>query len=186
MILNDIRIAGLAAGGMISPFVAESTKGPGGTSYGMSSFGYDVRVGNEWVEYRRNNDEPLDPANIQEGDVKRTTADEFVLRQGGFVLACTLETITMPRDCIGRVMDKSSLARCGITLQNTVLEPKWRGQITLEIFNNSPRPVLLRAGQGIAQVIFERGDPCRISYADRNGKYQYQQGVTLPRSGAAV
>jgi dCTP deaminase len=186
MILNDIRIAGLAALGMIEPFVSQSTKGPGGTSYGLSSMGYDIRVGNEWVEYRRNNDEPLDPANIKEEDTRRVVADEFVLRQGAFVLACTIETIAMPRDLIGLVKDKSSLARCGLTVQNTVLEPGWCGQVTLEIYNNSPRPVLLRAGQGIAQVIFERGDPCAVSYADRKGKYQGQVGVTLPRSGVAA
>jgi dCTP deaminase len=186
MILNDIRIMGRAAVGMITPFVATSTQGPGGTSYGLSSFGYDVRVGREWVEYRRNNDEPLDPANIREDDTKRTVADEFVIRPGCFVLACTLEILSIPRDCIGLVKDKSSLARCGLTVQNTVLEPEWRGQVTLEIYNNSPRPVLLRAGQGIAQVIFETGDPCHVSYADRKGKYQDQQGVTLPRAGVAA
>jgi dCTP deaminase len=185
MILNDVQITGLAGGGMISPFVGESTKGPGGTSYGLSSYGYDIRVGDEWVTYRRNNDEPLDPANILDTDTCRTVADEFILRQGQFVLACTMETIAMPRDCVGMVMDKSSLARCGITLQTTVLEPEWRGQITLEIFNNSPRPVLLRAGQGIAQVIFHRGEPCFVSYADRKGKYQDQAGVTLPRCARA-
>ncbi len=182
MILNDVQITGLALGGMISPFVAQSTKGPGGTSYGLSSFGYDVRVGNEWVQYRANNDVPLDPANILDEDISRVWGDEFVLRQGQFVLACTLETLSIPRDCLGMVKDKSSLARCGITLQTTVLEPEWRGQITLEIFNNSPRPVVLRAGQGIAQVVFERGAPSRVSYADRKGKYQDQKGVTLPRA----
>lgn len=183
MILNDAQITGLAAGGMITPFVRTSTKGPGGTSYGLSSFGYDIRVGNEWVQYRRNNDEPLDPANIQESDTCRTVADEFVLRQGQFVLAHSLETLNIPRDCLGLVKDKSSLARCGLTVQNTVLEPEWlQGQITLEIFNNGPRPVLLRAGQGIAQVVFLRGAPCFVSYADRKGKYQGQTGVTLPRA----
>jgi dCTP deaminase len=114
--------------------------------------------------------------------VKRTVADEFVLRPREFVLAHTIETLDMPRDCLGLVKDKSSLARCGLTVQNTVLEPGWRGQITLEIYNNGPRPVLLRAGQGIAQVIFERGEPCLVSYADRQGKYQDQRGVTLPRA----
>lgn len=182
MILSDIQITGLAVGGMITPFVRTSTKGPGGTSYGLSSFGYDIRVGNEWVQYRRNNDEPLDPADIRDEDTCRTVADQFILRQGQFVLAHTIETLSVPRDCIGLVKDKSSLARCGLTVQNTILEPEWRGEITLEIFNNSPRPVLLRAGQGIAQVIFQRGAPCFVSYADRKGKYQDQTGVTLPRA----
>jgi dCTP deaminase len=187
MILNDIRIMGRAAVGMITPFVAQSTKGPGGTSFGLSSFGYDVRLGREFVSYRTNNDVPLDPAlEITEEDISRTYADQFVLRPNSFVLAHTLETLDMPRDCLGLVKDKSSLARCGLTVQNTVLEPGWRGQITLEIYNNGPRPVLLRAGQGIAQVIFERGDPCHVSYADRKGKYQDQSGVTLPRASVEV
>lgn len=185
MILNDFQIIGHANQGMISPFVAHSTKGPGGTSYGLSSFGYDVRVGNEWVTYRRNNDVPLDPANILESDTCRVVSDEFILRQGQFVLAHTIETLDLPRDCLGLVKDKSSLARCGMHVQNTVLEPGWRGQVTLEIFNNSPRPVLIRAGQGIAQVIFERGAPCMVSYADRKGKYQGQVGVTLPIASVA-
>jgi dCTP deaminase len=186
MILNDIAISGLARRGMIAPFVGHSAAGPGNTSYGLSSFGYDVRVGNEWVEYRTNNDVPLDPANILDDDVKRTVCDEFVLRPRQFVLARTVETLCIPRDCIGRVMDKSSLARFGITLQTTVLEPEWRGQVTLEIFNNCPRPVMLRAGQGIAQIVFERGEPCLVSYADRKGKYQDQVGVTLPRVTAVA
>jgi dCTP deaminase len=187
MILNDIRIMGRAAVGMITPFVATSAKGPGGTSYGLSSFGYDVRLGREFVSYRTNNDVPLDPAlDITEEEISRTVADQFVLRPNSFVLACTLEVLSIPRDCLGLVKDKSSLARLGITLQTTVLEPGWTGQVTLEIYNNNPRPVLLRAGQGIAQVLFERGEPCHVSYADRKGKYQGQQGVTLPRPGVAA
>jgi dCTP deaminase len=177
---------GRAAVGMITPFVATSTKGPGGTSYGLSSFGYDVRVGREWVTYRRNNDEPLEIGAISEDDVKRTFSDEFVLRPREFVLAHTMEIIDVPRDCLAFVMDKSSLARVGLHLQTTVLESGWRGRTTLEIFNNNCRPVRLRAGQGIAQVIFATGDPCRVSYADRKGKYQDQQGVTLPRSSGEV
>jgi dCTP deaminase len=187
MILNDIRIIGRAAVGMITPFVAHSTKGPGGTSFGLSSFGYDVRVGREWVEYRTNNDVPLDPSReITEEEVRRTTANVFVLRPNSFVLAHTMEILSIPRDCLGLVKDKSSLARLGITLQTTVLEPGWTGQVTLEIYNNNPRPVLLRAGQGIAQILFETGDPCYVSYADRKGKYQGQSGVTLPRSSGEV
>lgn len=190
MILNDAQISDLAADGMIHPFVGESTKGPGGTSYGLSSFGYDVRVGNEWVTYKGvtcfGAHQPLDPANVTEDEVYRVRRNEFVLPAGGFVLAHTMETLSMPRDVVGKVTDKSSLARCGITLQTTVLEPGWSGQVTLEIYNNSPRSVLLRAGQGIAQILFFRGAPCRISYADRKGKYQDQRGVTLPRAGRAA
>lgn len=182
MILNDIQIAALARGGMITPFVGESTKGPGGTSYGLSSYGYDVRLGGEWVEFRTNNDAPLEIGSLTEDDVKRTQADAFVLRPGAFVLAHTMEVIDMPRDCIAFVTDKSSLARFGITLQTTVLEPAWRGQVTLELFNNNCRPVRLHAGMGVAQVIFGRGNPCFVSYGDRAGKYQDQAGVTLPRS----
>jgi len=139
-------------------------------------------VGDEWVEYWSHGRAPyLDPANITEDDVFRRRSDEFVLPAGAFVLAHTVETLAMPRDVLGKVTDKSSLARCGITLQTTVLEPGWTGQITLEIYNNSPRAVLLRAGQGIAQVLFFKGSPCRVSYDDRKGKYQFQTGVTLPK-----
>jgi dCTP deaminase len=186
MILNDFQIIGYANQGMISPFVPRSTKGPGGTSYGISSFGYDVRVGNEWVEYRANNDAPIDALTLSDDDTRRTVSDEFILRPGKFVLAHTVETLDLPRDCLGLVKDKSSLARLGLHVQNTVLEPGWRGEVTLEIFNNGPRPVRLYAGQGIAQVIFERGNPCMVSYADRKGKYQNQVGVVLPRASVAA
>lgn len=176
MLLSDNEIA---LSGIIEPFEAEQVR-MAGTSYGLSSYGYDVRLGSEFVVIKPSA-EPLSPEWIGEEDVERIVADRFILRPGAFVLAVTAEYLTMPADVTGLVCDKSSWARCGLSVQNTVLEPGWHGEVTLELHNQSPRPLLLTAGQGIAQVLFVRGEPCRTSYADRAGRYQGQRGVTLPR-----
>lgn len=181
MILSDTEILDLIDAGMIAP--AERTlvgKAEGRISYGMSSYGYDVRLGQEFVLYK-DSTEPLDPLCVGPDDYDRCVADEVELGPGDFLLGVTMETIRMPRDVTAMLCDKSSLARCGISVQNTILEAGWCGELTLEIHNQLRRPVILRAGQGIGQLIFFRGAPCMTSYADRCGKYMGQVGVTLPR-----
>lgn len=176
MLLCDTQIS---LSEIVEPFEPEQIR-KAGTSYGLSSYGYDVRLGNEFVTFLPS-DKPLSPETISERDVVRELADKFVLHPGAFVLAVTAEYIRMPPDVTGLVCDKSSWARCGLSVQNTVLEPGWHGEVTLELHNQSPRPLLLTAGQGIAQVLFVRGMPCATTYADRAGRYQGQRGVTLPR-----
>ena len=105
----------------------------------------------------------------------------MLFRSHGFVLAHTVEWLKMPADVTGIIHDKSTYARLGCALQNTVIEAGWEGQITLEITNHNARPVVLRAGCGIAQIVFHRGVPCRSPYSARSGKYQGQSGVTPPR-----
>jgi dCTP deaminase len=181
VILSDREILELIDNGMISPAERRLVgRDEGRMSFGPSPYGYDVRLGPEFAVYKKS-DEPLDPRNVHPDDLEWSRHDsEFILPAKGFVLAVTIETITLPRDVTGLVHDKSSYARCGLNAMNTVLEGGWYGQVTLEIVNHLDRPVKLYVGQGIAQVLFFRGKPCRISYADRFGSYQGQMGVTLP------
>lgn len=184
MILSDTEIEFFARRyEMIVPF-QESLANKGVISHGPSSYGYDIRLGDTFVSYGRG-DKLVDPLNVRPEDTVTTTASEYVIGPKEFVLAYGMEYIRLPRDVTGLVMDKSTYARCGITLQNTVLEAGWEGEITLEITNHLDRPVMLRAGQGVAQLLFFRGEPCAVSYADRHGKYQRQRGVTLPRVAGA-
>jgi dCTP deaminase len=174
--------------GMISPF-QERLKEAGQISSGLSSYGYDARLGHEFAVYdeamQYPRTPPLDPLRVHEHDVQRFIAQPgrpFVLRAKGFVLAKTIEYIKMPPHVTGLVKDKSTYARCGIHVQNTVLEAGWEGEVTLEISNYLNRDVLLWPGQGIVQILFEESkDLCETSYAARSGKYQGQTGVTLPK-----
>jgi dCTP deaminase len=180
VLLNDYQIREAAEGGMIAPFSADQVR-EHGVSYGLSSFGYDIRLDCEFVFYGRSG-EPLSPETVCEDDVTRLRADEYLLPPKGFVLAVTKEYLRLPASVTGLVCDKSSWARCGLHVQNTVLEAGWEGQVTLELTNNLPhRPIRLRAGCGIAQVLFARGRIPLTTYAERQGRYQHQTGVTLPR-----
>ena len=178
MILSDFEIKQER---MIEPF--EHGK-KGSPSYGLSSYGYDIRLGEEFIEYTTNYPGDLDPrtpGTLKEGKQysKRQTSDTLVLPAGGFVLGHSMEVLTMPHDVVAMVKDKSTYARLGVTVQNTVLEPGWTGQITLEITNHNSRPVILLVGEGIAQLMFWKGKPCMTPYG--NGKYQDQTGAVLPR-----
>lgn len=182
-----IRRMALKAG-MITPF-EEGIKRPGIISYGLTSFGYDIRLANEFIEYilpaqtQNHAQNTIDPKNIDAG-VKRVTQQTsvFYLRPHGFVLARSVETFRIPRNVSCNVTGKSTYARCGISLVTTPLESEWIGTITLEITNNTELWVKLYAGEGIGQVQFhESNEDCETSYADKAGKYQGQTGVTLPR-----
>lgn len=178
MLLNDRQITDLAEQGMIAPFAPALVST--GLSRGLSSFGYDVTLSDEFALYQ-SDDEAIDPHRISEDDVHRFRAARWSLGPGEFLLGRTVETVTLPRHVTGLVCDKSTYARCGITLQNTVIEAGFSGTITLEITNHNCRPVILRAGEGIAQILFLTGYPCAVSYSTRGGKYMNQVGVELPR-----
>jgi dCTP deaminase len=177
---------------IVNPCLAKTSEG--GISHGLDPYGYSVRLGDEWAfmlspernfalfEESTKNDYIGRP-HVTMGCFKpehfnKIKASSVILAPGDFVLAHTMEYISMPKDVSGWVKDKSTNARCGLAVQNTVLEPGWKGQITLEITNHGPVPIQLLAGAGIAQVQFMRCVPCQTPYA---GKYQHQEGVVLPR-----
>ncbi|QDH14925.1 dCTP deaminase [Oecophyllibacter saccharovorans] len=166
--------------GMITPFV-EAQKREGVISYGLSSYGYDARVADEFRIFTDVDSAIVDP--------KHFTPDSFVTRKGditippnSFALAHTVETFRIPRDVLVLCLGKSTYARCGIIVNVTPLEPEWEGQVTIEISNTTPLPARIYANEGICQFLFFKGaSPCEVSYADRAGKYMHQTGVTPPR-----
>ncbi|MGF1633138.1 MAG: dCTP deaminase [Phycisphaerae bacterium] len=186
-ILCDSQIRGLVG---IEPF-AEATKRPGRISFGVSSYGYDVRVGTLFKVFTPTS--PLgtqaivDPKQFTEDmfvtvDVAATGRDHIIIPPNSFALAETVEIIDVPRDVLAICVGKSTYARCGLIVNVTPLEPEWRGKVTLEISNTTPLPAKVYANEGIAQMIFLRGERvCAQSYKDKGGKYQDQVGLTLPR-----
>lgn len=167
---------------MITPF-CEATSGNGIISYGLTSYGYDIRLAPEFITYVQDGiNDDIDPKNILDTDNITYSGNYFYLRPHGFVLARSIETFKIPRNVSCVVTSKSTYARCGVALLCTPLEPEWEGTITLEIANNTDLWVKLYAGEGIGQVqFFESDEECETSYADKKGKYQNQTGVTLPR-----
>lgn len=171
---------------MIDPFVCTSVrvneKNEKIVSYGLSSYGYDIRLQPKFDLFQaRDDDMVIDPRNPDQNShfSKGTVyADEVILPPGGFLLGVSIETFNIPRNILATCLGKSSLARCGVSVLVTPLEPEWSGQLVVEIHNTTPSPVIIRANEGIAQLIFNvTSDPCVLSYSDRNGKYQNQQGI---------
>lgn len=181
-IKSDIWIERMAREhGMIEPYVAELTKS-GVISFGPSSYGYDIRVANEFRIFHNVNSTVVDPKNFDSRSFVEFTGDICTIPPNSFALARSVEYIRMPRNVTGVVLGKSTYARCGIVTNFTPLEAGWEGHITIEISNTTPLPARIYANEGIAQVLFfESDEQCRISYADRKGKYQGQQGITLPK-----
>ena len=173
---------------MIEPFEPAQVRGAV-ISYGLSSYGYDVRLAEEF-KVPSDGDGVLDPKAISRGeaqgigsfvDVRASTLD---LAPNSFVLGRTVEYLRLPANVMALCMGKSSYARCGVVVNTTPFEPGWEGYATLCIANTGARPVRLYAGEGIGQVVFfESDEPCEITYADRAGKYQAQQGITPTRVG---
>jgi len=164
----------------IEPF-ADATPRPGAISYGLSSYGYDVRVGRRFKVFTNAHCAVVDPKHFDPASFVDIEADHCLIPPNSFALAETVEFFEIPRDVIAVCMGKSTYARCGIIVNVTPLEPEWRGRITIEISNTTPLPAKIYAGEGIAQILFLRTDAvCRTSYADKKGKYQDQQGLTLP------
>ena len=170
----------IESGVKIEPF-ADGTYRSGVISYGVTSYGYDLRLGRKFKVFTNARCAIVDPKNFDPKSFIDLEADECLIPPNSFALAETVEYLEIPRDVIGVCVGKSTYARIGIIVNVTPLEPEWRGRVTIEISNTTPLPAKVYAGEGIAQVVFLRADaPCRTSYADKKGKYQDQPGLTLP------
>ena len=166
---------------MIEPFVDDLVRA-GVISYGVSSYGYDVRVGDEFKVFTNVFNTVVDPKNFDPKSFVDIKADQCVIPPNSFALASTIEYFRIPRDVLTVCLGKSTYARCGIIVNVTPFEPEWEGHVTIEISNTTPLPAKIYANEGLAQVLFFQGDePCEVSYADKKGKYLKQRGVTLPR-----
>ncbi len=166
---------------MIEPFVDGQVR-DGVISYGLSSYGYDIRVSDEFKIFTNVHSAVVDPKNFTPQSFIDYKGDICVIPPNSFVLAQTVEYFRIPRDIITICVGKSTYARCGLIVNVTPFEPEWEGFVTLEISNTTPLPARIYANEGIAQVLFFHADEvCEVSYADRNGKYQKQQNIMLPR-----
>jgi dCTP deaminase len=166
---------------MIEPFVDDQVR-QGVISYGVSSYGYDVRVGDDFKVFTNVYNTVVDPKNFDPKSFVDIKADVCIIPPNSFALASTIEYFRIPRDILTVCLGKSTYARCGIIVNVTPFEPEWEGHVTIEISNTTPLPAKIYANEGIAQVLFFQSDePCARSYKDKKGKYQAQRGVTLPR-----
>ena len=169
------------ANGMIEPFV-DGQKRDGCISYGLSSYGYDARVSDEFKIFTNIDSVIVDPKNFAANSFVDRKTDVCVIPPNSFALARTVEYFRVPRDVLVICLGKSTYARCGIIVNVTPLEPGWEGHVTLEFSNTTPLPAKIYANEGACQFLFLQGnEPCEVSYADRAGKYMAQRGVTLPR-----
>jgi len=166
---------------MISPF-EEKLQRQGVISYGLSSYGYDARVADDFKIFTNIDNALVDPKNFCDNSFVTRKADVCIIPPNSFVLAHTVEYFKIPRDVLVVCLGKSTYARCGLIVNVTPLEPEWEGHVTLEISNTTPLPAKVYANEGISQFLFLKADSlCETSYADRGGKYMKQTGVTLPR-----
>jgi dCTP deaminase len=166
---------------MIEPFV-ESQVRQGVISYGVSSYGYDIRVADEFKIFTNVHSAIVDPKSFDMRSMVDFRGDVCTIPPNSFVLARTVEYFRIPRRVLTLCVGKSSYARCGIIVNVTPFEPEWEGFVTLEVSNTTPLPARIYANEGIAQVIFfEADEECRVSYADKKGKYQAQQSIVLPK-----
>ncbi len=166
---------------MIEPFVDTQVR-EGVVSYGLSSYGYDIRVADEFKIFTNINNTVIDPKQFDPRSFVDIKADMCIVPPNSFALARTIEYFRIPRDVLTVCLGKSTYARCGIIVNVTPFEPEWEGFVTLEISNTTPLPARIYSNEGIAQVLFFQSDEvCERSYADKKGKYQKQQGVVLPK-----
>ena len=180
-VLSDKWIKKMALDGMISPF-EEKQISEGKISYGLSSFGYDARVSNEFKIFTNVNSEIVDPKNFKPSNFVTKNVSECIIPPNSFVLASTVEYFKIPKDVLVICLGKSTYARCGIIVNVTPLEPGWEGCVTLEFSNTTPLPAKIYANEGAAQFIFLKGNENpETTYAQRKGKYMKQTGVTLPK-----
>jgi dCTP deaminase len=167
--------------GMIEPFEERQVR-DGVVSFGLSSYGYDVRVADEFKVFTNINTTVIDPKNFDPRSLVDVKTDVCIIPPNSFALARTIEYFRIPRDVLTVCLGKSTYARCGIIVNVTPFEPEWEGTATLEISNTTPLPARIYANEGIAQVLFFQSDePCEVSYGDKKGKYLKQLAVTLPR-----
>ena len=166
---------------LIKPFVAKQ-KADGNISYGLSSFGYDARVSNEFKIFTDVDSALVDPKNFRNNSFVSRKSNECVIPPNSFVLASTVEYFKIPKDILVICLGKSTYARCGIIVNVTPLEPSWEGHVTLEFSNTTPLPAKIYANEGAAQFVFLKGsEEPETTYDQRNGKYMKQSGVTLPK-----
>jgi dCTP deaminase len=166
---------------MISPFEKKQVR-EGTISYGISSYGYDARVSDEFKIFTNVNNTIVDPKNFSLDGFVEKKSDTCIIPPNSFALASTVEYFKIPRDILVICLGKSTYARCGIIVNVTPLEPEWEGHVTLEFSNTSPLPAKIYANEGACQFLFLQGkEPPTISYADKKGKYMKQKGVTLPK-----
>jgi dCTP deaminase len=172
--------------GMIEPFVERQVRGEHDSrviSFGVSSYGYDVRCADEFKVFTNINSATVDPKNFDAGSFVDIKSDVCIIPPNSFALARTVEYFRIPRDVLTICLGKSTYARCGIIVNVTPLEPEWEGHVTLEFSNTTTLPAKIYANEGVAQMLFLQSDEeCEVSYKDRGGKYQGQRGVTLPRT----
>ena len=167
--------------GMIEPFEDRQVR-QGVVSYGVSSYGYDIRVADEFKVFTNINSTVVDPKHFDSRSFVDLKTEICIIPPNSFALAKTVEYFRIPRDVLTVCVGKSTYARCGLIVNVTPFEPEWEGYVTLEISNTTPLPAKVYANEGIAQVLFFQSDEvCEVSYADKKGKYQKQQGLTLPR-----
>ena len=166
---------------MIEPYEEKQVR-EGVISYGLSSYGYDIRVADEFKIFTNVNSTVVDPKKVDPASMVDFRGPVCIVPPNSFALARTVEYFRIPRDVLVVCVGKSTYARCGIIVNVTPLEPEWEGHVTLEFSNTTPLPARVYANEGVAQVIFiESDEPCETSCRDRGGKYQGQKGVTLPR-----
>jgi dCTP deaminase len=166
---------------MIEPFVDGQVKDTK-VSFGLSSYGYDIRIADEFKIFTNINSTVVDPKKFDENAFVDYKGDVCIIPPNSFALGKSVEYFRVPRSVMTICVGKSTYARCGIITNVTPFEPEWEGFITLEISNTTPLPAKIYANEGIAQVLFfESDEACLTSYADRKGKYQKQQGITLPK-----
>ena len=186
-IKSDLWIRRMVAeNGMIEPFEPGQVREKNGQrviSYGTSSYGYDVRCAMDFKIFTNINSAIVDPKNFVESSFVDKKSDICIVPPNSFVLARTVEYFRIPRNVLTICLGKSTYARCGIIVNVTPLEPEWEGHVTLEFSNTTPLPAKIYANEGVAQMIFfESDEVCDTSYSDRQGKYQGQKGVTLPKT----
>ena len=181
-VLSDKWIRKMASEhNMISPFEDKQIRGSK-ISFGLSSYGYDARVSNEFKIFTNVNSEIVDPKNFKASNFVTKNVSECIIPPNSFVLASTVEYFRIPKDVLVVCLGKSTYARCGIIVNVTPLEPGWEGHVTLEFSNTTPLPAKVYANEGVAQFIFLKGNETpETTYSDRNGKYMGQTGVTLPK-----
>ncbi|MFT5644111.1 MAG: dCTP deaminase [Janthinobacterium sp.] len=171
---------------MITPFEPGQVRVVDGRkviSYGTSSYGYDIRCADEFKIFTNINSTIVDPKNFDSNSFVDVKSDVCIIPPNSFALARTIEYFRIPRSVLTICLGKSTYARCGIIVNVTPFEPEWEGYVTLEFSNTTPLPAKIYAGEGCAQVLFlESDEECETSYKDRDGKYQGQSGVTLPRA----
>ena len=166
---------------MIDPFCEKQMR-EGVISYGLSSYGYDLRVADEFKIFTNVNSAVVDPKKFDERSFVSIRADSIMVPPNSFALARSVEYFKIPRDVLTLCVGKSTYARCGIIVNVTPFEPEWEGFVTLEISNSTPLPAKIYANEGLCQILFFQSDePCQVSYKDKAGKYQKQTGIVLPK-----